>query len=151
MQTGALPALLRTVMDPDLNGDAAAAARAASDGSSPAKIALFTIGNMCAHQETRYVAPMWMKVCALSIPLPKQPAYVVYGLWKRPVALLADRGPAIALVGAGCHLHLQQDKEQLCSYPHLQFMLDDRQHAVWQSDAVCPPAAVRATATTHGR
>lgn len=55
-QTGALPALLRTVMSPDCGGDAAAAARAAAEGSSPAKIALFTIGNMCAHRETRWVA-----------------------------------------------------------------------------------------------
>jgi hypothetical protein len=55
MQTGALPALLRTVMSPEFNGDAAQAARAAAEGSSPAKIALFTIGNMCAHRDTRWV------------------------------------------------------------------------------------------------
>jgi len=55
LQTGALPALLRTVMSPDYDGDAVAAARAAAEGSSPAKIALFTIGNMCAHRETRCV------------------------------------------------------------------------------------------------
>jgi hypothetical protein len=58
LQTGALPALLRTVMNPEYDGDAAAAARAAAEGSSPAKIALFTIGNMCAHRETR-----WVSVC----------------------------------------------------------------------------------------
>jgi hypothetical protein len=69
IKTGALQALIATVMGPDSQGSSAPGAAGAGaaggrpqqqqqqqqqpDGSSPAKIALFTIGNMCAHRECR--------------------------------------------------------------------------------------------------
>lgn len=55
VQTGALQALLETVIGPD--STAAADGRRpspGSEGNSPVKIALFSIGNMCAHKECRW-------------------------------------------------------------------------------------------------
>ena len=67
VRAGALQALLATVAGPPPGSSAAAgggpqqlhpvpaaaAAAAAADGASPVKIALFSIGNMCAHRECR--------------------------------------------------------------------------------------------------
>lgn len=52
LQTGALEALLRTVMGPDSTSNGRRPG-AGAEGNSPVKIALFSIGNMCAHQECR--------------------------------------------------------------------------------------------------
>eukprot|EP00775_Hariotina_reticulata_P001705 gene1705-2051_t len=56
IRTGALQALLNTVMRSDsaaAPGTCLPAAGGADSSSSPVKIALFSIGNMCAHQECR--------------------------------------------------------------------------------------------------
>jgi hypothetical protein len=57
VQAGALDALLETALTPERPLSAAAkggmAAAAAADGGSPVKIALFSLGNMCAHRECR--------------------------------------------------------------------------------------------------
>lgn len=53
VQTGALQALLKTVMGPDSTADGRRPA-SGGEGNSPVKIALFSIGNMCAHKECRY-------------------------------------------------------------------------------------------------
>ena len=53
IKAGALRALLDTATSPDRPLSAKGAAGAgggASDGGSPVKIALFSLGNMCAHK-----------------------------------------------------------------------------------------------------
>ncbi|KAF8056751.1 hypothetical protein HT031_006249 [Scenedesmus sp. PABB004] len=52
IQTGALQALLDTVMGPDSSADARLGS-GGGEGNSPVKIALFSLGNMCAHRECR--------------------------------------------------------------------------------------------------
>uniref|UniRef100_A0A383VWV5 non-specific serine/threonine protein kinase n=1 Tax=Tetradesmus obliquus TaxID=3088 RepID=A0A383VWV5_TETOB len=50
--TGALQALLETVLGPDSTADGRRPG-SGGEGNSPVKIALFSIGNMCAHKECR--------------------------------------------------------------------------------------------------
>jgi hypothetical protein len=52
LQTGALQALLETVLGPDSTADGRRPG-SGGEGNSPVKIALFSIGNMCAHKECR--------------------------------------------------------------------------------------------------
>lgn len=54
LQTGALQALLETVLGPDSTADGRRPG-SGGEGNSPVKIALFSIGNMCAHKECRWV------------------------------------------------------------------------------------------------
>ncbi len=57
VQLGALTSLLETALQPErpLSGTktAGSAGGGATDGGSPVKIALFSLGNMCAHRECR--------------------------------------------------------------------------------------------------
>lgn len=60
ISAGALRALLDTALQPERppsvaggKGSAAGATGGGSDGGSPVKIALFSLGNMCAHKECR--------------------------------------------------------------------------------------------------
>lgn len=57
IRAGALRALLDTALSPERPPSGAAAARGggggADAGGSPVKIALFSLGNMCAHRECR--------------------------------------------------------------------------------------------------
>ena len=53
IQAGALRALLDTATSAERHNAMGRAAPSGADGGSPVKIALFSLGNMCAHRECR--------------------------------------------------------------------------------------------------
>jgi hypothetical protein len=98
MQTGALQALLETVLGPDSTADGRRPG-SGGEGNSPVKIALFSIGNMCAHKECRCV----MVVGAASLHRYSQLCRLTYK--QVCSALMRTQG---VQVGGGCAFMLRE-------------------------------------------
>lgn len=62
-QTGALQALLVTIMAPEQADEGGGRPGSGGESNSPVKIALFSIGNMCAHRECRCAASRPTRCC----------------------------------------------------------------------------------------